>query len=100
MSLIVAEQHQLDEQHQLNEFDEFIDAEIASGRFRSREEVIHAGLKLLRDRNSEEAELRTALQAGLDDIGRGDYVTLSTEAEKQQFFAELIDDARRELVAR
>ena len=88
------------EQSQITEFETFINEEIASGRFHSREEVIQAGLKLLKSRHSEEAELRAALQAGLEYIERGDYVELRTDAEKRLFFEDLIDEARREVEAR
>ncbi len=47
-------------------FADFLSREVASGRYRSVSEVVRAGLRLLEDRETELAALRSALVAGED----------------------------------
>lgn len=47
-------------------FNEFIEQQVASGRFSSASEVIRAGLRLLEDQEAKLERLRAALQEGLD----------------------------------
>jgi antitoxin ParD1/3/4 len=46
------------------DFDEFIDKQVAEGRFESAGEVVEAGLRLLREKDEELEELRAALIEG------------------------------------
>ena len=62
-------------------FDSFVDGEVAAGRYKTREDVVRAGLNLLDERARRRERLRVALQAGLD------------SGEASEFdFAELFDD--------
>ncbi|MGF3055490.1 type II toxin-antitoxin system ParD family antitoxin [Microbacterium sp. YY-01] len=45
-------------------FTEFVAREVESGRYRSASEVVHAGLRLLEDRETQMRALREALVAG------------------------------------
>jgi len=46
------------------DFDAFIDQQVADGRFESAGEVVEAGLRLLREKDEEVEELRAALIEG------------------------------------
>jgi antitoxin ParD1/3/4 len=46
------------------DFDEFIDKQVADGRYDSPGAVVEAGLRLLREKNEELEELRAALIDG------------------------------------
>ena len=46
------------------DFDEFIEKQVADGRYESASEVVEAGLRLLKDKDEELEELRAALIEG------------------------------------
>ena len=84
-------------------FDRFIDDGVASGRFGNASEVVREGLRLLEQRQKEDQAkvewLRTAIQEGIDDMARGDYVTINSRKELHEFFEEIHDEVRAELAA-
>lgn len=47
-----------------NHFEQFIDYQVKNGRYNSTSEVVRAGLRLLEERESKVAALRSALIAG------------------------------------
>ena len=53
------------------EFAGFVDDEVASGRFRSTEEVLGAALRLLRDRERKWDALKADVDLGLEAIKAG-----------------------------
>ena len=61
-------------------FETFIDDSVASGRYQNASEVVREGLRLLEQRNREDALKLSALQAaidvGLDDEQRGRVVSI------------------------
>lgn len=79
-----------------NRFEKFLDDGVRSGRFQDAGEMVREGLRLLEQREREnEAKLewlRAAVQEGVDDIERGDYVTLRSNQE----IDDLIHDLRAE----
>ncbi len=81
------------------DLEEFMQSEVANGRFASREEVITAGLTLLRDRRAEFAQrVRDALAAG--DATPGDNVVIHNEAELDAFFEDIKSRGRERLAKR
>ena len=81
-------------------FGRFIETGIKSGRFSNASEVVREGLRLLEQREQEDQAklewLRTAAKEGFDDADRGDYVTLSSDQEIDDF----VDQVRREVSER
>jgi antitoxin ParD1/3/4 len=78
-------------------FDRFIESGITSGRFSNASEVVREGLRLLEQREQEDkariAWLRGAAKEGFDAADRGDYVTLRSDQEIDDF----VDQVRLEV---
>jgi antitoxin ParD1/3/4 len=77
-------------------WDEFIESGITSGRFSNASEVVREGLRLLEQREAEEKAklewLRAAVKEGFDDIERGDYVTLTSDREVDDFIDRIAEE--------
>lgn len=62
-------------------FAEFLDENVASGQFSNASEVVREGLRLLEQRQREEAlkldALRAAVEVGLEDVRQGRVVRLA-----------------------
>jgi antitoxin ParD1/3/4 len=84
-------------------FDRFIEAGVTSGRFSNASEVVREGLRLLEQRHQEDQAkiewLRAAAKEGFDDIDRGDYVTLRSGKEIDDFIDRLGEEASAEFRA-
>ena len=78
-------------------FDRFIETGITSGRFGNASEVVREGLRLLEQREQEDkaklAWLRAAAKEGFDAADRGDYVSLRSDQEIDDF----VDQVRQEV---
>ena len=77
---------------------QFLDQELASGQYRSADEVICAGLRLLRDRRL--YELRSDIQAGLAQLERGEGIELEDEQALRAFFDDVKARGRQRLKAK
>ena len=73
-------------------FAEFLDRNVESGQFSNASEVVREGLRLLEQRQREEAlkleALRAAVEVGLEDVRQGRVVRL-TAGETGAFVAKL-----------
>jgi antitoxin ParD1/3/4 len=61
---------------------EFVNTEVALGKYPSEADVVCAGLRLLREREKRLASLRADIQIGLDQLDRGEGRTLDAEEVK------------------
>ena len=84
-------------------FDRFIENGIASGRFSNASEVVRQGLRLLEQREQEDAArlewLRGAAKEGFDALDRGEYVALNSESDIGDFLRDIHDEVSAELLA-
>jgi len=80
------------------EFQQFVQQEVASGRYHSVEEVIVDGLRLLRERKL--YELRKDIDAGLAQLDRGEGIELESEQALQDFFDDIKARGRQRLEAK
>ena len=81
------------------EFQPFVSDAVASGRYRSEEDLISAALRLLEDRERKLAALREDLQVGLDQLDRGETIDLSDSEARRAFFEEIKARGRERLSA-
>jgi len=84
-------------------FDRFIETGITTGRFSNASEVVREGLRLLEQREQEDRAkiewLRSAAKEGFDAIKRGDYTTLRSETEIDDFLGQIQEEVSAELDA-
>ncbi len=79
---------------------QFLQAEVANGKYSSADEALVAGVRLLRDRERQREELRRELDLGLAALERGDVVTLDGEGELNSFFDDIVARGQERLAAR
>jgi antitoxin ParD1/3/4 len=59
---------------------QFVEQEVASGKYGSEVDVLCEGLRLLQERQRRLRSLRADIQAGLDQLDRGEGIPLDVEA--------------------
>ena len=69
------------------ELQQFVEQELASGRYQTQEEVICEGLRLLRERKLH--ELRKEIDAGLQQLDRGEGIEIEDEQSLRAFFDDI-----------
>lgn len=79
---------------------QFVQDELAAGRYRSPTDVISDGLRLLRERERRLNELRAEIQVGVDELRRGEGIVLNGEEELKAFFEEIKAEVDAERSAR
>jgi antitoxin ParD1/3/4 len=67
------------------ELSAFVEQQVASGAFRTADEVVVAGLRMMQDRERKLTELRAMLQEGLDDLENGRCIELDEDGLKAFF---------------
>jgi antitoxin ParD1/3/4 len=77
------------------EFAEFVENELASGNYHSAEEVVAEGLRLLREHKL--YELRKDIDAGLEQIERGQGTRIVGPEALDRFFEDIRNRAARRL---
>lgn len=76
------------------ELRQFVNDEVAAGRFASDEEVVVAALQLLRSRTN--WQLRQQVAEGLEDVQSGRVYHMADAAQSKAFFDELLDECEAE----
>ncbi len=79
------------------EFEPFIAHQLATGRYRSAEEVVSNALRLLCEQ--ELLALRQKIQMGIDQLDRGEEIVIENEEDLKRFFDEIERDGEKEIEA-
>ena len=83
--------------------DLFIENSVATGRFRTADEAVGEALRLLEEKDHEDAEklqwLKTAADAAWATFDRGEYVTLSSDEQISNYVREVSKHALDEHAA-
>lgn len=69
-------------------WEHFIKDEVASGRYGSASEVVRDALRVLEERKSKLEALRAHLAEGVEQAGRGEFVTQSLDEMLNEFKAQ------------
>ena len=84
-------------------FDRLIETGISSGRFSNASEVVREALRLLEQREQEDQArlewLRGAAKEGFDAFDRGDYITVRSEKQIDDFLGQIREEVSAELAA-
>ena len=74
-------------------YDQFVVEQVTSGRFKNASEVMRAGLRLLEQRNCEEAEklalLRSLATEGFGELDQGRGTVLDGERQLRKFIGQI-----------
>ena len=71
-----------------SDLDLFVQQQLASGEYRSQEEVVVAGLQVLRELKDRQADFRRDVQMGVEELDRGEGIKLTAE-ELRAFFDDI-----------
>lgn len=69
------------------EFQDFVDHELSTGNYRSAEEIVSDGLRLLRERKL--YELRKEIDVGRKQLDRGEAIEIENPEELERFFDDI-----------
>jgi putative addiction module CopG family antidote len=73
----------------------YVQAKLASGQFQSRDELTVEAVRVLRDIEARRAQLKSDVQAAIDEADRGLCEPLDIEAIKAELAVELDPQGRR-----
>lgn len=79
------------------EIEDLVGALLKSGNYQSAEDVILKGLQLLEAQERKFVSTRRDLQAGLDDLREGRFITIDSEAEMEAFKEDVIRRGRERI---
>lgn len=71
------------------EQDQFLESEVAAGRYSSIEEAVRDAVDRLRQSRAA-AELREQLAEGLAELNRGEGIEIETDEDEERLFSELM----------
>jgi antitoxin ParD1/3/4 len=72
----------------------FIEEQVQAGSYKSADEVVRAGLRLLRKQEAKIAELRALIKEGEDDFAAGRFVEFSSAGELTAHIKRLVAEKR------
>ena len=68
-----------------SDLEQFVQQQLASGEYRSQDEVVVAGLQVLRELKRRQAEFRQEVKSGVDQLDRGEGIKIAAN-ELRAFF--------------
>lgn len=71
-----------------SDLEQFVQQQVATGEYHSQDEVVVAGLQVLREVKLRQAEFRQQVQTGIDQLDRGEGIELSHD-ELRAFFDDI-----------
>ena len=71
-----------------SDLEQFVQQQVATGQYHSQDEVVIAGLQILREVKCRQATLREQVQVGIDQLDRGEGIELD-QNELRAFFDDI-----------
>ena len=71
------------------DLEQFVQDQLAQGKYQSAADVVSDAVRLLREREERLAALRSDIDRGVDQLDRGEYITLESEDDIDAFFADI-----------
>lgn len=78
------------------DLEQFVEHQVSIGKYRSKEDVLSEGVRLLKERESRLDELRKQAQIGLDQLERGEVIDLGDKSVGD-FLDEIEAEVEKEL---
>ena len=78
-----------------HDLEKLINDRVASGAYKSPDEVIMAALRLIAAREQGLEALRREILTGIEDIEHGSFTSCASDAELEDFSARIVTEARR-----
>jgi putative addiction module CopG family antidote len=75
---------------------QFVQQELASGKYQSEQELLHAAVRAMRDQEANLQRFRAGLRQRLDEIERGEVIELVGDDALRDFFAEIETEVNAE----
>lgn len=82
------------------EYEQFVQGEVASGRFHAPVDVVCEALKQYREQQQRLDTLKQEIKVGLDELRRGESIQIRSEAELDAYFDEIEVRGRARLAQR
>jgi putative addiction module CopG family antidote len=79
---------------------QFVQQELASGKYKSEQELVHAAIRAMRDQEINLQRFRAGLQKRLDEIDRGEVIELLGDDALRDFFTGIETEVNAELAVR
>lgn len=79
---------------------QFVESEVAAGRYSSPDEVVHTALRLLKEQLEEWRRLKADIDAGFEEIERGEGIHISDEATRKALIEAIKQEGQQLLAAR
>jgi putative addiction module CopG family antidote len=76
---------------------QFVQQEVASGRYRDEGELVQEAVRFYRDSNRRHQELKESIKASLEQIDRGEGIRLENDAALEAFFDDIEAEVEEEL---
>jgi putative addiction module CopG family antidote len=81
------------------ELQEFVQAQVAAGKYSNETEVVVSGVRLLRAEEDNYERFRAEVRRRIRSLDAGNYIELNGDEELDRFFDELLDEVTRKLPA-
>ena len=74
---------------------QFVQTELASGRYKSEQELVLAAMRTFQEVETRRSALREHIQQGIDELDRGEGIAIESEDAMRAFFDDIQERGRQ-----